>query len=286
MKITTLATGLGFTEGPAALRDGRIAVTSNATGRVSFLRNGAIESEVDVGGGVTGLAEDASGRLYFVQNAGFWGAPSRAGAMLGVIDSDGPRPVITAPLTAPNDLCFGPDGRLYLTDPLAAEGLEQPIAGRVYAVDVASGEAECLSDDLLFPNGIAFDADDALYVAETFRRRIVRYDVVDGRVSGPEVFAETRDGAPDGMAFDEDGGLWVAVNGADALQLFAPDGSFVRSIDLGEGAYPSNVCFQGSTAIVTIAGQGGVASFDADVRGLALHPFRDADIVIDGRSQG
>jgi sugar lactone lactonase YvrE len=49
---------------------------------------------------------------------------------------------------------------------------------------------------------------------------------------------------------------------------------------MGKGSYPSNVCFggpDGSTLYVTTAGHGGLASVDAGVRGLPLHPFRRAD---------
>lgn len=275
MTVSVLVSDLGFTEGPVALRDGRIAVTSNSTGCVYFLGDGEIESVVDAGGGVTGLAEGPDGRVYFVQNAGFWGAPAREPAMLGVIDAAGHiEALLTEPLAGPNDICFGPDGRLYLTDPVAAEGLEEPVPGRVYAVDLTTSEVTCLSDDLLFPNGIAFDAADNLYVAESFRRRIVRYEATDGGFGEAVAFAETRDGAPDGMAFDADGRLWAAVNAADALQVFAADGSLERTVTLGEGSYPSNLCFRGERVVVTIAGQGGVATVEAGVGGLELHPFR------------
>jgi gluconolactonase len=275
MNMTPWLDGLGFTEGPVALRDGRVACTSNTTGRVYFVRDGVLEGELDVGGGATGLAEDAAGTVYLVQNRGFWGAPANPPALLGRIVDGRLEPVVDAPFTAPNDLCFGPDDRLYLSDPMAEDGLEKPVPGRVFAWDPATGEAELLSDDLLFPNGIAFDPADALHVAETFRARIVRLDG-DGAT---HVVAETRDGQPDGMAFDAEGNLWAAVNASDAVQVFAPDGELVRRLDMGAGAYPSNVCFggpDGTTLFVTTAGRGGLVAVDVGVRGLELHPFRPA----------
>lgn len=268
--VTSLIDGRGYTEGPVALPGGGVAFTSMSEGRVIFLEGDRIVREVVTGGGPTGLLRDAQGRIFVAQNNGQWGAPSGAEAVLAVIDQGDLAPALDAPLIAPNDLCFGPDGRLFVTDPLTEAALDSPVPGKVYAWDPVTGGVDLLSDDILFPNGIAFDAGGHLYVAETFTGRILRLDHSSGEPR-TRIVAETVDGRPDGMAFDVEGNLWVAVNASDSVQVFAPSGELVDRLHLGEGSYPSNLCFAGSTLFVTTAGYGGLVSIDVEVEGLPLH---------------
>lgn len=269
--MTALVTGRGYTEGPAYLGDGVVAFTSMAEGRVIYVDGETIVREVPTGGGPTGLARDAAGDLYCVQNSGQWGAPNDPLALLCRVTQDSIEPVLDLPLVAPNDLAFGPDGRLYITDPIDETALNEPMKGRVFAVDIATGDADLISTDLLFPNGLAFDSLGRLFVAETFPGRIVRLDPRAGRSWKPTVLANTADGQPDGIAFDTEDRLWVAVNKSDSVQVFDPSGQAVHREHLGEGSYPSNVCFgDAGTLFVTTAGLGGLASVQVHATGLAL----------------
>ncbi len=104
--------------------------------------------------------------------------------------------------------------------------------------------------ELLSPNGLAFSPDESiLYVVESRalpRRRIVAFDVVDGRLHDRRVFADAGDGIPDGLRVDEDGNLWCGWSGGpglDGVQVFAPDGTLIGRIDLPERC--ANVAFGG-----------------------------------------
>jgi sugar lactone lactonase YvrE len=69
-----------------------------------------------------------------------------------------------------------------------------------------------VADGLHYTNELRLDADgQALWVAETFGRRIRRFPVHPSGVLGaPEiVLAIDREWFPDGLAFDAEGGLWV-----------------------------------------------------------------------------
>ena len=56
---------------------------------------------------------------------------------------------------------------------------------------------------------------------------------------------EVPGGQPDGMAVDEDGGLWVALGGRASVGRFAPDGVLDRELEV-PATFVSSVCFGGA----------------------------------------
>ena len=126
LNATEVASGLGFPEGPLVLPDGRIAFVEEYGGCVSVLEDGKVRTLAMVGGNPNGLALGADGLVYVTRGrgaVGAWHAPEQvAPAIVAVDPSDGTWEVATTsaggrPLRAPNDLCFGPDGALFFTDP-------------------------------------------------------------------------------------------------------------------------------------------------------------------------
>ena len=191
----------------------------------------------------------------------------------------------------PNDLRFGPDGMLYMTDSgiriedwqkvPPAERQSTHTEGRLYRIDPATGDGEMIGDGYAFTNGIAFGADNSLYVAATQSGLIYRHRWVDGAVSKEkDVFGSVVDEnrgpmgfrGPDGMAFGTDGNLYVTVVGQQDVTVLGPDGGVVRRIDL-EGPNPTNVAFgpAGSGKLyVTEQGVGHLEVHDVDTDGLPL----------------
>ena len=78
-------------------------------------------------------------------------------------------------------------------------------------------EPEIVVSDLRSPYGVAFDADDVLFVSESGANRIVRID--DGQA---QPFAQTGP-RPLAIAFDDSGDLFVAESGRHHLILISPD---------------------------------------------------------------
>jgi gluconolactonase len=193
------------------------------------------------------------------------------------VDSRGELEWLTQDPISPNDLCFGPDGFLYVTDP-TRHALDD---GRIWRCDVASGEAELLVSVHWYPNGIGFGLEpDALYVADTRNLRIMRFPFSAAGLGKPEIFAQMRRGRPDGFAFDMAGNLTVCCVSNDDLpgdvQTFTPQGQLLEVICPGTGKRYTNIAIASDRrAAITDADAGAVLlSQEWPTAGLLLHPFR------------
>jgi gluconolactonase len=251
MHIDVIADGLGFTEGPVWLPDDRVALTSISHGCVYIVdpRDGALE-RIDTGGGPNGLACSADGTLYVAQNGGAWGASGTAEPGVQVITGSHVDYLVEG-LGVPNDLTFGPDGRLWITDTRAQFDVSTPDAGlpgHVYATDVDSGDTRVVIDDgPVFINGLGFDRDGSrLLVTATLSSQLLSYVISpDGAVGAPEIVHTFEDGWPDGMTVSAHGDYWVALTAADRIDVVDTWGRRVGEIGLPAGSLPTNVCIGG-----------------------------------------
>src|ERR1700737_357883 len=251
MHIDVMADGLGFTEGPVWLPDDRVALTSISHGCVYIVdpRDGALE-RIDTGGGPNGLACSADGTLYVAQNGGAWGASGVAEPGIQVISGSRVDYLVEG-LGAPNDLTFGPDGRLWITDTRGEVDIGTPgggLPGHVYATDVDSGDTRLVLDDgPVFINGLGFDRDGSrLLVTATLSSQLLSYVISpDGSIGAPEIVHTFADGWPDGMAVSAHGDYWVALTAADRIDVVDTWGRCVAEIALPAGSLPTNVCVGG-----------------------------------------
>jgi len=260
MHVEVIADGLGFTEGPVWLPDGRVALTSISHGCVYIVDpSGGPRERIDTGGGPNGLARSADGTLYVAQNGGAWGASGPAEPGVQVITGTQVDYLVEG-LGAPNDLTFGPDGRLWITDTRAEFDISTPEAGppgHVYATDVASGDIhQVLDDGPVFINGLGFDPDGSrLLVTATLSSQLLSYDV--GAHGLPEVLHTFAAGWPDGMAVSARGDYWVALTVADLIGVVDAAGRQVGEIRLPAGSLATNVCIggEGSDELFVTAAQ-------------------------------
>ncbi len=280
-RAEVVAEGLEFPEGPVYVGADDLYVTEIRGGRVSRFREGSLEGRWETGGGPNGATLGSSGTLYVANNGGYRvsegvaervddsvsGRIQRIGPDGGVgdvaVDLPGSGP------HSPNDLCFGPDGLLYFTDPRWDDfGPHNP--GAVHRTDL-EGRVERLADVAMFPNGIAFGRDERLYVAETVTKKILVYDWTPDGLGAPRTFCELPKGLPDGFCFDCEGSLIVCGSMEDTICIFDESGSLVDRFDAPEGSHPTNCCIGGGRLWVTYSGSGFIVCFDYPTDAHPLH---------------
>jgi len=285
-----MTSNLSAPEGPVALADGTWLIVEGGADRgcVTHLSaGGQTRRTIKKTGRPNGLTVDAGGTI--------WVAESKMPSLLR-ITMEGKSEVIATgcddePFLFPNDLCFGPDGALYLTDSgvhidnfapnnqVRADYMNVRYDGRVYRID-AAGTVTKIDNGICFTNGIAFGPDRLLYVDETLTGNIYRYGWREGRICGPrELFgnvirADAPVGwkGPDGMAFDDKGLLYVAVFGQGDVTVLTQSGEVGRRIPT-RGMLPTNVAFAlpGQRRIhVTEYQHGQMETFPVESDGLQL----------------
>jgi len=283
MPHVVLAEGLAFPEGPVWLAPERIAFTEIRGQCVSLWERGRLERLARTGGGANGATLGPDGALYVANNGGIcldhhglWrAAEPLAGRIQRVTLAGAVRDVAVdlpgAPPHRPNDLCFGPDGLLYYSDPHNWEDLAALGVGRVGRTTL-DGQVELVAVVPSFPNGIAFGPDDRLYVAQSMTQRILALDPAPGAVAG--VHATLPVGFPDGLCFDASGRLYVAASLGDVVVVFEPDGRVREVIETGAGSEPTNCCLGDGRLYVTLSGSGQLVALDLPVEPLPLYPLR------------
>jgi gluconolactonase len=286
-----LVKDLGNPEGPVLLPDGKsLALVEMHPDRGWITRlslDGKKRGVIVKTGRPNGMTIDRDGILWVAESVN---PPS----LLRVTLDGKAEIVLTAcdgePFLFPNDLCFGPDGMLYMTDSGVLHGEwgkltpdERRVAGtdgRLYRIDLKSMFIEKLDSGIPFANGIAFGPDGYLYANGTLSGMVYRYKWDNGKIGSRTAFGSVVNPdlpesyrGPDGMAFGQNGNLYVAVVGQGDVTVLGPDGGVVRRIQL-EGLAPTNVVFgpPGSRKIyVTEQGVGHLEVHDVGTDGLLLY---------------
>ena len=272
-KHEVFASGFVFPEGPAFDRDGNLYITDGRANRIPIVDlNGNVSTFVESDGGPNGSAFHRNGDLYVAEPAGKRVTRVSPNGEIHVVadEFDG------EPFRGPNDITFDLQGRAYFTDP-GESSVEDPY-GRVFRID-PDGVVTRIAEGMAYPNGLAITPrGQALIVAETFSEKLHRVALDgNGEVVEREEFAYVgtgRDGevGPDGMAFDEDGYLHVAIFGGGVVSVVSPDGDVVEQLPAG-GLRPTNAAFGGpdrETLYVTETENQVVTAIHAPRAGLLL----------------
>jgi gluconolactonase len=174
------------------------------------------------------------------------------------------------PFNNPNDVCLDRAGNIYFTDP---QGPAKDSIGAIYCYTVA-GKLVRLHTGLKYPNGLVVAPDQkTLYVAETWTRRIVAFDLAkDGTLSRERLIHQFSTPTVDGLAVDEHGRIWVARLDNKTVDVLSPGGKLLASYPVG-GDRVTNLAWHEKSLYVTVAGKvGAIYRLDVNVRGARYGP--------------
>ncbi len=248
--VKTIGNGLARPEGVMALDDGSLYAADGRGRCARITREGKTTFFGSLGGAPNGICVDARGNCI-VANIGNGEVQS--------VSPDGRHEILMTEaggktIIAPNFPFLDSKERLWVSNSTdladVDEALRNPVAdGSVVLIE--NGRPRIVAGEIYFANGVAVDAEEKfLYVAETMKRRILRFRIEeDGslsmrRVYGPEMLA--RLGFPDGIALDEGGNLWVTFPVWNAVGYITRDGELKIYLEDPEGRVlnrPANICF-------------------------------------------
>jgi gluconolactonase len=302
-KLTQIASGLRFPEGPVAMPDGSIILVEIERRTLSRVTpDGQVEVIAALGGGPNGAALGPGGKIFVTNNGGlkFVERPGRlfptaqaddyTGGSIQVVDPasgavdtlydscDGRR------LRGPNDLVFDGAGGFWFTD-LGKTRERDADRGAVYYAKADGSSITETIFPLERPNGVGLSPDDTtLYVVETPTARCWSFKLAGpGRIesaNGPYRGEKGRVVVGlggyqmfDSLAVDSAGHICVATLITGAVSDIWPDGSHVDQYILPD-MMVTNVCFGGRdrrTAYATLSMGGTLVSFEWPRPGLPLH---------------
>lgn len=250
--INVLAEGLAHPEGPAHLDDGSIVFVESYRERVSrWHPETGLMTFSHCGGNPNACCAGNDG-VYITQmgaGSGGWEPVRPSYPSIQKITSDGRIETISTQvegrdLKAPNDLCFGPSGTLYFTDPDAFDPLK-PKDGFIFGLN-ANGTCQlALNVGPTFPNGIVALGDDSIVWVESYTRRVRRRHP-DGKI---DLIATLPEGhMPDGLKAGSDGRLYIASIMSGGIDVVAMDGQQQDFIETG--GWPLNCLFEAQNLIV------------------------------------
>lgn len=273
--IVVYSDGMDHPEGVTVGPDGAVWAGGEAgqVYRIDPSERNAVE--IGSSGGFTlGLAHDADGNVYTCD-------PIKRGIQLFAPDGRNRPYADGSPggqVVGANHLAFDSCGNLYFSD----SGHWKQDDGRIFRAR-PGGEAEIWCDRLrTLPNGVCVSPDEShLYVAMSLGPgRISRVEILpDGSAGVVEDVAIMAGTLPDGLAFDEQGDLYVVTyrpdavcvirTGSSSAELYAedPEGAVLAS--------PTNIAFGELDGIpqlyVANIGRWHVAAMPVPAPGLALH---------------
>lgn len=265
-KIQILIERLNFPEGPAVDSVGNIWFVEQQGGDLVRF---SVENKITrypTNGSPNGIAIDTYDHVWFCDsqnNCISVFEPKRESTRIVCDNVNG------TPLDKPNDLAFDDSGNLIFTCP--GNSRYEPTG---YVCALVKGKAKKIAEHKYFPNGLAFTAaGKELIIAETYKHRLWKGKWNSTSATWLDVAPWVEVGGPigpDGMAFDENNNLYVAVFGQQRIKVISPQGIIIEEILL-PGRNPTNCAFlRNGGLIVTEAERGELLWVDNKIKGISL----------------
>ena len=238
-RIELVAGNLRRTEGPVAMPDGSMLVSSTSIIKVDA--DNKVTTFIENSNGTNGMGWDRQGRLISVQRApgnervGVLYPADKVTTLADNVDGK--------PFNALNDMALDRRGGVYFTD---TQGIYYLPPG---------GRATRIIDEVPRPNGVVLSPDEkTLYVHNKDGVYMLSFDVAaDGSISNRKNFARYKsvripghkdpswdeDNGADGMAVDSEGRVYAATN--VGVEVFSPKGELLGVLPVQWGAEANNI---------------------------------------------
>jgi gluconolactonase len=232
--------GYGFTEGPAADRDGNVYFSDGRNNSIyRWQSTGPITLFTSDSTDANGMMFSAQGELYVCEGAAYrvvaFDVLTKAKRVL-CSEIDGQH------FNEPNDLAIDFHGGFYFSDPNYEHRGQPTVMKQDVYYCSAQGCVTRVSTICRKPNGVLLSADDrTLYVADSRGPCIYRYDVTGpGQLANERMWIAGLGGNPDGLTLDEQDNLYICC-GKAGLMIHDRNAAMIGHLNV----HAANCCFGG-----------------------------------------
>lgn len=133
----------------------------------------------------------------------------------------------------------------------------EPFAPGIIALVTPDRVVREVANDIHFPNGMAVTPDNStLVVAESYGRRLTAFDIAgDGRLTNRRVWADLKDGAPDGICFDAENAIWYADVPNKRCVRVREGGRVLQTVKVDRGCFACMLGGADRTTLFVLAAQ-------------------------------
>ena len=229
--LPVLLNGLGFAEGPR-WHDDRLVFSDMGTKQViSVDLDGKAEELCVVDNRPSGIGWLPDGSMIVVSQNDRRLLRLVGGELVEHADISG---LASAPC---NDMVVDGRGNAYVGNPgYDMRNPPSPLPTAEVVLVRADGSAAVVDREVRFPNGSVVTPDNrTLIVGETMGQRLTAFDIAeDGTLANRRLYADMKGRAPDGIALDAEGAVWVADANNHACVRVKEGGEITDVVELGE----------------------------------------------------